>query len=259
MLVDTWINEIDRDFDHVLILEHLETSLAVMMIKFCWSLDDVVHLKLNSMRHEDKKLSKTALRNLHILNWADFKLYQKMTQRLWEEVDEIGKEIVDFYVLMIEKRIEEYKTVCVEPPSKDPTNTNAWLSSIKIKQTMRHNQTCHMLTQDMSNYIVFEKLLRWKNDYPDSFKMVEEGDSTARETILPKTKVFELCMNWNSYTVESFNKWLEEQEPHVRWFFWLPTNQYDIRQYWPNYVKDFVKPYNAQEQMWGTGYRRIFN
>ena len=49
MLVDTWINEIDRDFDHILILEHLETSLAVMMIKFCWSLDDVVHLKVRSL------------------------------------------------------------------------------------------------------------------------------------------------------------------------------------------------------------------
>ena len=47
ILVDTWIGEIDRDFDHILILEELETSLAVMMIKFCWSLDDVVHLKVS--------------------------------------------------------------------------------------------------------------------------------------------------------------------------------------------------------------------
>ena len=46
MLVDAWLNEIDADFDHILILEELDTSLAVMMIKFCWSLDDVVHLKV---------------------------------------------------------------------------------------------------------------------------------------------------------------------------------------------------------------------
>ena len=45
-LVDSWISEIMADFDHILILEALDTSLAVMMIKFCWSIDDVVHLRV---------------------------------------------------------------------------------------------------------------------------------------------------------------------------------------------------------------------
>ena len=45
-LVDSWISEILADFDHILILEALDTSLAVMMIKFCWSIDDVVHLRV---------------------------------------------------------------------------------------------------------------------------------------------------------------------------------------------------------------------
>ena len=98
------------------------------------------------MRHEEKKLSDSALRNLKVLNWADYKLYQKMTARLWKEVEKIGKEKVDFYVNLIEKRIEEYKTDCVEPPPKDPVAT-AWISSVKIKPLMRHNQTCHMLTK----------------------------------------------------------------------------------------------------------------
>ena len=47
LLVDSWLGEIDRDFDHVLILERVDTSLALMMIKFCWSIDDIVHLKVN--------------------------------------------------------------------------------------------------------------------------------------------------------------------------------------------------------------------
>ena len=46
LLVDSWLGEIDRDFDHVLILERVDTSLALMMIKFCWSIDDIVHLKV---------------------------------------------------------------------------------------------------------------------------------------------------------------------------------------------------------------------
>ena len=45
-LVDNWIYQIDQDFDHILILERLDTSMAVMMIKFCWNVDDVINLKV---------------------------------------------------------------------------------------------------------------------------------------------------------------------------------------------------------------------
>ena len=44
--MDEWIHEIDRDFDHVMILEEIDDSLAVLMLKFCWDIDDMVHLKV---------------------------------------------------------------------------------------------------------------------------------------------------------------------------------------------------------------------
>ena len=47
LLVKTWLAEIDRDFDHILIMERMSESLAIMMIKFCWSLDDVANLKVS--------------------------------------------------------------------------------------------------------------------------------------------------------------------------------------------------------------------
>ena len=51
LLVRAWIQEISNDFDHILILEDLDTSLAVMMIKFCWNIDDVAHLKVIIIFH----------------------------------------------------------------------------------------------------------------------------------------------------------------------------------------------------------------
>lgn len=51
LLVRAWIQEISNDFDHILILEDLDTSLAVMMIKFCWNIDDVAHLKVLIICH----------------------------------------------------------------------------------------------------------------------------------------------------------------------------------------------------------------
>ena len=52
-LVDNWIKEIENDFDHILILEDLDNSLALLTLKFCWSIDDVVHLKLNTQQHSE--------------------------------------------------------------------------------------------------------------------------------------------------------------------------------------------------------------
>ena len=45
-LVDLWLKEIDQDFDHIMILEEIDDSLAVLMLKFCWDPVDVVHLKV---------------------------------------------------------------------------------------------------------------------------------------------------------------------------------------------------------------------
>ena len=84
-LVDLWIQEIDRDFDHILILEEVDDSLAVLMLKFCWDIDDVVHLKLNAMSSKSKEINAEAKSNLKKLNWADYRLYNYFKNKLHKE------------------------------------------------------------------------------------------------------------------------------------------------------------------------------
>ena len=84
-LVDLWIQEIDRDFDHILILEEVDDSLAVLMLKFCWDIDDVVHLKLNAMSSKSKEINSEAKSNLKKLNWADYRLYNYFKNKLHKE------------------------------------------------------------------------------------------------------------------------------------------------------------------------------
>ena len=57
----SWIDEIISDFDHILIMEQMSVSLAIMMIKFCWSLDDVVNLKLNRKDFRDDVITDESL------------------------------------------------------------------------------------------------------------------------------------------------------------------------------------------------------
>jgi hypothetical protein len=246
LLVDSWLGEIDRDFDHVLILERVDTSLALMMIKFCWSVDDIVHLKLNSMKKSSKTLSPESVNNLKKFNWADYKLYDYFNKRLDREIKEVGAEKVAKYEKMIEARMNEYIDECLE---KDQSSGAAWITSIKLLPTKRQNQTCYLMTKDNSNLIEIEHVQRWKKEFPEYFTKQEVGDNEP-----PKNKVPKFCkgpQNWRD--------WFNKQEPFVRGMFNWKTNEYDIRPEWPDYVKEFAQPFNEDEKKFGSNYRRIWN
>ena len=67
------------EFDVILILEELDLSLAVLALKFCWEVEDVVHFKLNSMvtKTPRRPLSPEAVQKLKDYNWPDEYLYSK--------------------------------------------------------------------------------------------------------------------------------------------------------------------------------------
>ena len=73
-----WINKITDEFDVILILEELDLSLAVLALKFCWEVEDVVHFKLNSMvtKTPRRPLSAEATKKLKDFNWPDEYLYR---------------------------------------------------------------------------------------------------------------------------------------------------------------------------------------
>ena len=70
-LVKAYIADISRDFELIMVLEDLDTSLALLVLKFCWEVKDVVHLKLNTMQKEKNGLSKADEDRLKAFLWAD--------------------------------------------------------------------------------------------------------------------------------------------------------------------------------------------
>lgn len=44
-LVDEWIRQIDKEFDLIFILEEFLDSLALFVLKYCWDVRDVAHIK----------------------------------------------------------------------------------------------------------------------------------------------------------------------------------------------------------------------
>ena len=102
-LVDRWIAEIDSDFDHVIILEMMFESLAVLMLKMCWTPSDMINLKMNSATLKSSGISQLTEQNLSRLNWADYKLYEHFKNKLYEDIHKLGTEKVSLAKMQIEE------------------------------------------------------------------------------------------------------------------------------------------------------------
>ena len=87
-----------------MIMEHYDISLAVLLIKFCWALDDVVYLKVNAQAKSGLELSQKAVENLRKINEPDYLLYDFFNASLWNTVEELGKKIKMLSKFLVESK-----------------------------------------------------------------------------------------------------------------------------------------------------------
>lgn len=270
-LVAAWLSEIVNDFDHILILEDLDASLAVLMIKFCWNVDDVAHLKLNSMRKEEKKLSKQAEELQRQYNWGDWMLYEFFTQKHYADIREIGIKKVEYYKSQIIARSEEISNECIQ--QNVATSPLQWISTPRVRPEKAKNQTCHHMTKDTSGFLIMEHILRWKEEYPEYFKnmpaplpaplpRVAAGirptpplPKKARSMLTPPRKRFPRLCNGP----KNFIEYLDKQERYAMSYFGWETNEWDIRPEWPDYIKQYSQSYTVAEHKLGDLYRKLWN
>ncbi|QQP34679.1 Galactosylceramide sulfotransferaselike [Caligus rogercresseyi] len=80
--IQSKIEEVDKNFDLIMIAEHFDESLILFKELLCWSFDDITNLKLNSRNSESKErifhnTTKEKARS-SLRNWlrGDFMLYE---------------------------------------------------------------------------------------------------------------------------------------------------------------------------------------
>lgn len=57
-----WMKQLDSRFDLILIMEHYDISLAVLILKFCWKIEDVIYLRVNEQTKTGTQLSDKAVK-----------------------------------------------------------------------------------------------------------------------------------------------------------------------------------------------------
>ena len=107
------IEDLDSQFDLVMIAEHMDESLVLMRHILCWSLQDVVVFTKNARREELKPVVSTQnLETIRELNNADITLYYHFLSRFKKEVVEFGVDRMAAEVEQLRALREEYYQDC---------------------------------------------------------------------------------------------------------------------------------------------------
>lgn len=114
-IIKTTIQELYEKFTIVLIYEHLDESLVLMKRKFCWQLDDILHLKFHYTQHNILNRQETSEELIEMIrqwNEADQSLYAFFNNTLWDEIkyegDSFWEELKEF-----RKSLELIETDCL--------------------------------------------------------------------------------------------------------------------------------------------------
>lgn len=96
------IDELEMEFQTVLIMEYFDESLVLLKLEMCWQVDDILYIKQN------QRLKRFSLRDevsRRILEWsrADDMLYQHFNRTLWKKINKYGS--------LFWSELQEFKTL----------------------------------------------------------------------------------------------------------------------------------------------------
>ena len=85
------IEKLERDLKLVLIMEHFDESLVLLMHEMCWDFDDILYIKQNE-RSNKHSLSETTKDQIRKWNRADSMLYEHFNKTLWKKISKYGSQ-----------------------------------------------------------------------------------------------------------------------------------------------------------------------
>ena len=121
--IETYIKELDRDYELMLLMEEFEESLVLMKRVLCWDMKDILYVPLNTRKA--KAYIPFTEEDRHMLkNWnkADFKLYDTFQKVFEEKRIAQGSDFEEEVRVFKKKRkqVEEYCNKLMRSPKDTP-------------------------------------------------------------------------------------------------------------------------------------------
>jgi len=127
------INDLDKQFDFVLLAEHFDESLVLLARLLCWDLSEVRYLKQNA-RKADKVSNITEEARSQLTGWllGDYRLYSHYLAKFQLEVERYGREQLDRDVAILRQLNEELTKDCVKEVADNSKLTGEFRMALDI-------------------------------------------------------------------------------------------------------------------------------
>eukprot|EP00062_Callorhinchus_milii_P016944 gi/632968819/ref/XP_007900739.1/ PREDICTED: galactose-3-O-sulfotransferase 2-like [Callorhinchus milii] len=113
--IDSTIQEIEKVFDLILIMEYFDESLVLLQHSLGWELEDVVYFRLNSRANNSAaSLPMDLQEKIKEWNDLDWHLYLHFNATFWRRVRAYGWERMERDVGRLRKRCDDLLRLCVE-------------------------------------------------------------------------------------------------------------------------------------------------
>ncbi|NWH40351.1 G3ST1 sulfotransferase, partial [Chloropsis hardwickii] len=114
-LVEEHIQEIDRRFHLVMLLEYFDESLVLLKDLLCWQLEDVLYFKLNARKGSTvSRLTPELYKQATAWNLIDAKLYRYFNATFWRKVEAYGRERMARDVAELQRENKKMTSICID-------------------------------------------------------------------------------------------------------------------------------------------------
>ena len=142
------IQQLDSEFDLVMIQEYFDESLLLLCKMFCWEMDDIVYLA-KAVRSQNLriKLTDDLRNNISSWNHADVLLYKHFNATFWRKLQDYGPTLQSDLALF-RRKLTEAVDMCIENINQNKTGRRTVLITLKTNAS----EWCNMLQRDDVNY-----------------------------------------------------------------------------------------------------------
>ena len=165
--IRTSIEQLDSQFDLVMITEYFEESLILLKRLLCWEIDDVVFFRLKQRSNELKRVVSKTLQK-KIIHWshADNQLYKHFNRTFWTALKGLGKDFWD-EVNMLKAKNQVMSDLCLQQMNQASAEL---FQTVQTKQyKLRTNipystrEMCKRMTWDEIKYVKHLRQLQISN------------------------------------------------------------------------------------------------
>ncbi|XP_040208014.1 galactosylceramide sulfotransferase isoform X2 [Rana temporaria] len=113
-IVQNMLEELDKRFHLVMMLEYFDESLLLLRELMCWEMDDILYFKLNARKDSIGSRLNPEIRQLaQEWNAIDILIYQHFNATFWKKVEKYGMERMKKDVIELRTKNEELKQECI--------------------------------------------------------------------------------------------------------------------------------------------------